>query len=982
MAKIYGNPITFGGGTGGQNADLPPLLDNFKAYVGTTPPKPETITLADVPVSDAETETIVNLKESDGKLHPYLYLSNNYESSGAGLLLRKECYHSGNFSTGSNVFSNSTYDIWCNNTFVEVLDNQVRSKIVEVNIPTVSSTKIMRKCFPLSLAEYNLTGAFDPEGKSLSYFSTSGRRTSILNDSPETYWTRTGGIAGAAYSITSTGDRGTGIVNTNTYAYRPAFCLPLTFKIKSIPNEDGSYDMYEGQAIQTLSETDGVITIAADKMLESRAKELAGAVWVYGDHEPESVNDGTKIQLTREEIIRTSSSQISVLSSSGFQPILNLNVRDKLKLGTYDGKSLKWIIAHKLNNKIYLALESDSVKAIGTFMFDQAEPSNPDNARKTKGNNRYIYSNVHQWLNSTKPANEWFTAQHSYDIAPPYATTQNGFLYEWSEKDLNVLETTRWEVTKAAVDGGDMETFSAKIALPSTTEYGTAEGKGGFQFDLFQSDSDRNTTLWMLSRTPMESNSYSMTGISPGGAGGYSTECTNPGVAYQPCCVIDGANIYISESPDDDGCYVIVEGGEFVSRTLAWSKTKDFYARQFTYNSKKQYQTMLEGALASVIVEGAPAQVTDLVVSGSGGTATLTWVNPVDDPVYAETVVVQKVGSAPSDITDGTEIYRGTDQTCTATGLEQSTDYYFAVYTVSGLGVYKQPVVSDVYSYDFPAEPTDYLDCAEISETTEYEIPENGWFRIDAIAKSGNGGYTVQQTGNLVVTPGGGGTGGYSRSEIAANKGDIISIEIQSGNITISSETIENLNMSSSHGTDGIAAETPNDDSYGGSGGTANGGNKINETGLTGNAGKRGRIQPGETYPGGSGAAKSIEINSSKIYHIAGGRGRGIKRSSGGGSYSYISNTTGTAAIVFISRGNTNTPSPSTASTLSLLPTDSTLTVDWTNSGDPVQTGTMLVYNTNHVPTSASDGVSVDIPVAQTTVATFAVDGEEQTGGH
>lgn len=33
MAKIYGNLITFGGG-GGQNADLPPLLDNFKAVTG------------------------------------------------------------------------------------------------------------------------------------------------------------------------------------------------------------------------------------------------------------------------------------------------------------------------------------------------------------------------------------------------------------------------------------------------------------------------------------------------------------------------------------------------------------------------------------------------------------------------------------------------------------------------------------------------------------------------------------------------------------------------------------------------------------------------------------------------------------------------------------------------------------------------------------------------------------------------------------
>ena len=442
---------------------------------------------------------------------------------------------------------------------------------------------------------------------------------------------------------------------------------------------------------------------------------------------------------------------------------------------------------------------------------------------------------------------------------------------------------------------------------------------------------------------------------------------------HEPTSVNDGTKIQLTREE-----VVTSDGGEAqtVTKTVEWNTEADFFARQFTYNSKKQYQTMLEGALASVIVEGAPAQVTDLVVSGSGGTATLTWVNPVDDPVYVETVVVQKVGSAPSDITDGTEIYRGTDQTCTATGLEQSTDYYFAVYTLNSLGIYGQPVVSDVYRYDLPAEPTEYLDCAEISETTEYEFPESGWFRIDAIAKSGDGGSTVQRSGNLVSTPGGGGTGGHSRSEIAANKGDIISIKIQNGDITISSETIENLNMSSSHGSNGIVAATASDDSRGGPGGTANGGNKINETGLTGRAGRNGRIQPGETYYGGLGAAKSIEINSSKTYRTAGGRGRGIRWSDGG--YSEVNSTSGTAAKVFISRGNTNNPSPSTASTLSLLPTDSTLTVDWTNSGDPVQTGTMLVYNTNHAPMSENDGVSVDIPAAQAAATTFAVDREEQ----
>lgn len=484
------------------------------------------------------------------------------------------------------------------------------------------------------------------------------------------------------------------------------------------------------------------------------------------------------------------------------------------------------------------------------------------------------------------------------------------------------------------------------------------------------------------------------TPIMAGGAGGVSD--TLPPMVTNLAAVAGNQQITVTyKNPVSDalaGVLVVYKTGSYPTKPTDGNKVDaglsekaileglkngtDYYIRVFPYNAKKQYQTLIDGATTTARPSEGPKQVTDLKVTGSGATPVLTWKNPTDDPTYHETVVVQKVDSAPTDLSDGTEIYQGTGETVSANRLEQLVNYYFGVFTINAEGGTRGPVVSDVYRYELPAEPTEYLDCAEISETTEYEFPESGWFRIDAIAKSGDGGSTVQKSGNLVSTPGGGGTGGYSRSEIAANKGDIISIKIQNGDITISSETIENLNMSSSHGANGIVAATASDDSRGGSGGTANGGNKINETGLTGSAGRNGRIQPGEVYSGGSGAAKSIEINSSKTYRTAGGRGRGIRRSDNG--YTYVNSTSGTAAKVFISRGNTNIPSPSAASTLSLLPTDGTLTVDWTNSGDPVQTGTMLVYNTDHTPTTISDGVNVDIPTTQATAATFAVDGEEQ----
>ena len=40
--------------------------------------------------------------------------------------------------------------------------------------------------------------------------------------------------------------------------------------------------------------------------------------------------------------------------------------------------------------------------------------------------------------------------------------------------------------------------------------------------------------------------------------------------------------------------------GNKVIRKIPWQRGKPFKARQYTYNGKKQYQTMREGALAGI----------------------------------------------------------------------------------------------------------------------------------------------------------------------------------------------------------------------------------------------------------------------------------------------------------------------------------------------------------------------------------------------
>ena len=305
MSKIYGSPLWLSGG-GGMNDTLPPLLDNFKATRNegnitlsaskmeesrakelagavwvysdhvpknvndgtkiqltreeiTRPDGEMYLTLNDVPASDAEIKTIVNLKESDGQLRPYIYLSNNYLGSGAGLLLRKECYQKGIYHTGTTgVFRGSTYDNWCNNTFPTLLDSMVSNNLVEIDLPTKTTGAIRRKCFTLSYTEYG--GDMSPaEGTALPYFKDNNRRLSMLDGVTVDYWTRSKYDVHKAYFIGLQGGFGQD-TNTLNLGYRPAFCLPLTFKINLTLNEDGSYDMYdETSSISTYASSEFIV---------------------------------------------------------------------------------------------------------------------------------------------------------------------------------------------------------------------------------------------------------------------------------------------------------------------------------------------------------------------------------------------------------------------------------------------------------------------------------------------------------------------------------------------------------------------------------------------------------------------------------------------------------------------------------------------------------------------------------------------------
>lgn len=157
---------------------------------------------------------------------------------------------------------------------------------------------------------------------------------------------------------------------------------------------------------------------------------------------------------------------------------------------------------------------------------------------------------------------------------------------------------------------------------------------------------------------------------------------------HEPTSVNDGTKIQLTREE-----VVTSDGGEAqtVTKTVEWNIEANFFARQFTYNSKKQYQTMLEGAVATITLVGVPEPVSELAETHSGSSITLTWKNPTSDELYDHTVVVYKTDAFPTAIDDGTQGYSGTDETATLSGLELGNTYYIAVFTVSAYGLYGEP---------------------------------------------------------------------------------------------------------------------------------------------------------------------------------------------------------------------------------------------------------------------------------------------------
>ena len=183
-----------------------------------------------------------------------------------------------------------------------------------------------------------------------------------------------------------------------------------------------------------------------------------------------------------------------------------LGIKDKVAFGKIYDKPIVWEVGDK-NHEGYPDNSVSLVTAqiIKILSFDAKEPGNSNADRKNYGNNRYIYSNIRQWLNSDADAGTWYIAQHSADAPPnrdnlqqgddPYDTFA-GFLNPFTETERLALLPTTLVVGKNSVDGGGTETCVDKVFLLSCAEISFDDPKGcGNKWAIFSDDASRIATV-------------------------------------------------------------------------------------------------------------------------------------------------------------------------------------------------------------------------------------------------------------------------------------------------------------------------------------------------------------------------------------------------------------------------------------------------------------------------------------------------------
>lgn len=318
------------------------------------------------------------------------------------------------------------------------------------------------------------------------------------------------------------------------------------------------YLIVKKENIAPVSSADGDIVYNGSYTIDLVDTNVSyGKVYYYRIFPRNSLNQYQSIE--KGSIVK-----IDYISRSGQVLIKDLSVGDIIKFGQYGNSLYTWTVVDTLDkDKGYITVVADQYP--GSWQFDAPENAsdnpNPTTDRKNSGNNRWAYSNLRQILNSDLAANEWYVAQHEYDVKPNYAGSA-GFLKDFTEYEKSIIVNKTNKCILPTVDGGGSETVIDKIWLASSY----AMGLEVFQpleddhvYEYFIDNSYRSFTSNYWLRTI--NGTGTANGVRIVGSGGtLSGNNANSNYAARPFCQLP-TSAYMLWS-DSDNAYIFADDSQ------------------------------------------------------------------------------------------------------------------------------------------------------------------------------------------------------------------------------------------------------------------------------------------------------------------------------------------------------------------------------------------------------------------------------------
>lgn len=358
-------------------------------------------------------------------------------------------------------------------------------------------------------------------------------------------------------------------------------------------------------------------------------------------------------------------------------------------------------------------------------------------------------------------------------------------------------------------------------------------------------------------------------------------------------------------SIDGDLAY---EGSNDTFYDLPPFSTQAYHYRVFTVNQAGQLNDKQEGATASVTLTAKePGAVTNLAATDEKGTTTGSFDLPVVMVEGREAVnrfvtgyvVIQKEGGTPTTEADGEviasaeidpKVTRKTVQ-FTKVGQKNGADLYITVFLKNAAGSYFWSS-GQVVQITPRVIPDGYEFLACLTQNTEWTPPEDGFYRITCIGKSGDG--TTGGTGRWEQGTGGdsygdwictyyggtggngGGSGGISRSVLDLRASEKIHCTVSSSISSFGSHLSATAAVWNTPGEGKGGNNFNTIGNNGGSGGTGGWDKALNGYPSTSNR----RLPKSGSRGGGNGANGGQARTAGENYPAEGGGGGG-----GGASY-------------------------------------------------------------------------------------------------